>query len=92
MLLKYLNELDRAVKDAREHPGVEQYSRCAECADTLREYLSGQMEAVRRRGTEIMDQLLPEQFDDWMAELGAVHGAARQAGARQPMRHTRLHG
>ncbi|WP_111657186.1 hypothetical protein [Isoalcanivorax indicus] len=89
MLLKYLNELDRAVKDAREHPGVEQYRRCAECAQTLRDYLDGQMDAVRRRGTEIMEQLLPEQFDDWMAELGAVHSAARQAGSRYQVR---LHG
>ncbi|AJD47561.1 hypothetical protein A167_01043 [Alcanivorax sp. S71-1-4] len=78
MLLKYLNELDRAVQAARLHPGLEQFSRCAECVDVLRDYLRGQMEPVRRRGTEIMDTLLPEQFEDWMAMVGAARNAEAQ--------------
>jgi uncharacterized protein with PIN domain len=78
MLLKYLNELDRAVQAARLHPELAQFSRCAECVDVLRDYLRGQMEPVRRRGTEIMDTLLPEQFDDWMAMVGAARNAEAQ--------------
>ena len=78
MLLKYLNELDRAVQAARLRPGLEQFSRCAECVDVLRDYLRGQMEPVRRRGTEIMDTLLPEQFDDWMAMVGVARSAEAQ--------------
>ncbi|MCH8543386.1 MAG: hypothetical protein LAT61_07445 [Alcanivorax sp.] len=93
MLLKYLNELDRAVKAAREHPGLEEYSRCAECADVLKDYLSGQMEPVRKRGTEIMDDLLPEQFDDWVAQVGAARlGAVRsQAAHSQAVYQARHH-
>lgn len=75
MLLKYLNELDRAVQAARLHPGLEQFSRCAECAEVLKDYLRGQIEPVRVRGTEIMETLLPEQFDEWIAIVGGARAA-----------------
>lgn len=72
MLIKYLNDLDRAVQKARVQPGIEHYARCAECVETLEGYLDGQLEPLKRRGLEIMDQLLPAEYDGWLAELTAV--------------------
>lgn len=69
MLIKYLNDLERAVQRARTQPGLEQYGRCVECATTLESYLSGQMEPLRRKGFEIMEQLLPAEYESWLAEL-----------------------
>ncbi len=71
MLLKYLNDLDRAVEQARACPGVEQYSRCAECLFVLEDYLQGQVEPVRRRAEEIIEKLLPRDFNRWMLQLQA---------------------
>ncbi len=72
MLIKYLNDLDRAVQKARLQPGVEHYARCADCVETLETYLAGQLEPLKRRGLEIMEQLLPVEYDSWLAELSAV--------------------
>ena len=72
MLIKYLNDLDRAVQKARVQPGIEQYARCADCVEILESYLDGQLEPLKRRGLEIMDQLLPVEFDGWLAEVATV--------------------
>lgn len=86
MLIKYLNDLDRAVQRANAQPGLEQYFRCVECVDVLEAYLSGQMEPLRRKGREIMDQLLPAQYDEWLASVNAARQlavASRLAGSLQ---------
>ena len=62
MLLKYLNDLDHAVQEARRRPGPEQYGHCVECAEVLSDYLHDQVEPLRRRGFELMDELLPEHL------------------------------
>lgn len=70
MLLKYLNDLDYAVHQARLHPGPEQYSRCLECAAVLDDYLEEQVEPLRRRGKELMASLLPGYLlDDMQATV-----------------------
>ena len=71
MLLKYLNELDRAVQEARKRPGLEQFNHCAECLYVLRDYLDGQMAPVRERAEEIIDRMLPAEFDHWMSQVMA---------------------
>lgn len=58
MLLKYLNELDQAVRELDQHPAPESLAHCAECVRVLEEYLDSQMEPVARRGREIMRQCL----------------------------------
>lgn len=72
MLIKYLNDLDRAVQKARVQPGIEQYARCADCVEILESYLDGQMEPLKRKGHEIMDQLLPAEYEAWLADVPAV--------------------
>lgn len=62
MLLKYLNDLDYAVQEARRRPGPEQYGHCMECVAVLSDYLDDQVEPLRRRGFELMEELLPEPF------------------------------
>ncbi|MEY1662515.1 hypothetical protein [Isoalcanivorax beigongshangi] len=79
MLLKYLNELDRAVQAAQQEPGQVQFSHCVECANVLKDYLRGQIEPVRVRGTEIMESLLPEHFEEWMAAAGSAESACLHA-------------
>lgn len=69
MLIKYLNDLDRAVQKAQSQPGLEQYGRCVDCVTTLKNYLNDQMEPLRRKGFEIMEQLLPAEYEAWLAEL-----------------------
>ena len=69
MLLKYLNDLEHAVQKARREPGVPQYRQCADCLLVLRRYLDTQVEPVRRRGEEIIEELLPEQFSLWMLQV-----------------------
>jgi hypothetical protein len=64
MLLKYLNDLDNAVQEARRRPGPEQIGRCMECAQVLSGYLDGQVEPLRRRGLELMEEMLPSQLQD----------------------------
>ncbi|HEX5676693.1 MAG TPA: hypothetical protein VFX91_01860 [Alcanivorax sp.] len=59
MLLKYLNQLDQAVRELDRHPGPESLARCAECVRVLEEYLDSQMEPVARRGREIMAGMVP---------------------------------
>lgn len=60
MLLKYLNELDAAVLNAKANPDQSHLKRCFECVDVLENYLQGQMEPIRRKGREIMYQVWPE--------------------------------
>lgn len=72
MLIKYLNDLDRAVQRASAQPGLEHYFRCVECVTVLEAYLDGQMEPLRRRGREIMDELLPPQYGEWLARVQAA--------------------
>ena len=43
MLLKYLNQLEQAVKAASEHPDSATVTRCADCVATLDAYLDAQM-------------------------------------------------
>lgn len=69
MLLKYLNQLESAVNIAQQQPGLDSYARCADCLFVLRDYLRGQIEPVRTRGEEIIEQLLPVDFDQWMAQV-----------------------
>ena len=57
MLLKYLNELDAAVANAKVYPDKAHLSRCVECAAVLENYLQGQMEPVRVKGEELMRKL-----------------------------------
>lgn len=64
MLLKYLNDLDRAVQQVRQRPGPEAYGRCVECATVLSNYLHDQVAPLRERGFELMDELLPEELRD----------------------------
>lgn len=78
MLLKYLNELDRAVMEARIRPGLEQFNRCAECLYVVRDYLDGQIEPVRERGEQIVEQMLPEEFDHWMSQVMLPRQSASQ--------------
>lgn len=62
MLLKYLNDLDNAVKSAGEHPNSVQLSQCRQCVTTLENYLSNQMEPVRAKGHELMYKMLPHEL------------------------------
>lgn len=59
MLLKYLNDLDEAVRLANQDPGPEALALCAERLRVLERYLDAQIEPVRRRGREIMDAMVP---------------------------------
>jgi len=59
MLLKYLNQLDQAVRDLDRHPGPESLAHCADRVRVLEEYLDSQMEPVARRGREIMAGMVP---------------------------------
>ena len=59
MLLKYLNELDQAVRDLECHPGPESLAHCADRVRVLEEYLDSQIEPVARRGREIMAEMVP---------------------------------
>ena len=72
MLIKYLNDLDRAVQKAKAAPCVEHYRRCADCVMTLETYLDSQLEPLRRRGFEIMEQLLPSDYPAWQSTLEAA--------------------
>lgn len=72
MLIKYLNDLDRAVQKARAVPTLEHYRRCVDCVTTLETYLDGQLEPLKRRGVEIMEQLLPADYVEWQAILDAA--------------------
>lgn len=67
MLIKYLNDLDRAVQRARQAPDMDAIGRCMDCVAVLQDYLAGQMEPVQRKGFEIMAHLLPDNFDEWTA-------------------------
>ena len=62
MLLKYLNDLDHAVQEARRCPGPVQYTRCMECADVLSDYLQDQVEPLQRRGRQLMEELMPAEL------------------------------
>ncbi|MEQ3636568.1 hypothetical protein [Alcanivorax sp.] len=64
MLLKYLNQLEQAVKAACEHPDSVTVTYCADCVATLDAYLDAQMEPVQRRGRELMDGLIPADLHD----------------------------
>ena len=58
MLLKYLNQLDDAVRELTVHPGPDAVTRRDESVRVLEDYLNTQMEPVARRGREIMHQCL----------------------------------
>ena len=85
MLIKYLNDLDRAVQRARQTLDIDSIGRCMDCVAVLQDYLSGQMEPVQRKGFEIMAHLLPADFDVWTAKwLSARRSSvpmSRAAGA-----------
>ena len=59
MLLKYLNQLEQAVRAACEHPDSATVTYCADCVATLDAYLD-----VQRRGRELMDGLIPADLHD----------------------------
>ncbi|MDX1805148.1 MAG: hypothetical protein R3292_13845 [Alcanivorax sp.] len=69
MLLKYLNQLEVAVREAQCRPGADQYARCAECVVVLEDYLDGQVEPVRRRGREIMRKLIPSSVFSQLSQM-----------------------
>lgn len=75
MLLKYLNELEQAVQEARVRPGPVQYRRCLVQASILRAYLDGQVEPLRRRGLELMEGVMPPELHEQMVR----HTPARSA-------------
>ncbi|ASK34741.1 hypothetical protein [Alloalcanivorax mobilis] len=58
MLLKYLNDLDNAVREADRNPCPAALSECAERLAVVDGYLASQIEPVRRRGREIVDGLV----------------------------------
>lgn len=62
MLLKYLNELDNAVREADRNPCPETLSHCAGRVAVVEDYLASQMEPVRRRGREILEDLVPSEL------------------------------
>ena len=64
MLLKYLNQLEQAVKAASEHPDTDTVNRCADCVATLDAYLDAQMEPVQRLGRELMEGLIPAHLQN----------------------------
>lgn len=72
MLIKYLNDLDRAVQRTAQSPTLEQIGRCAECVAVLQEYLASQMEPIQRRGFEIMQRLLPADYERWVMEWASA--------------------
>ena len=78
MLLKYLNELDQAVRELDQHPAPESLAHCAECVRVLEEYLDSQMEPVARRGREIMAEMVPASL--YARLVGA--GPARERPAK----------
>lgn len=67
MLIKYLNDLDRAVQRARQNLDVDSIGRCMDCVSVLQDYLAGQMEPIQRKGFEIMSHLLPDNYHEWTA-------------------------
>jgi hypothetical protein len=75
MLIKYLNDLDRAVRLAVDSPTPEQYRLCQACVSQLEDYLEGQQEPLRRKGLELMGELLPPQFDEWMPLSRVLHSS-----------------
>lgn len=72
MLIKYLNDLDRAVQRARQTLDNESIGRCMDCVAVLQDYLADQMEPVQRKGFEIMERLLPDDFDLWASKWISV--------------------
>ncbi|WP_370210452.1 hypothetical protein [Alloalcanivorax venustensis] len=78
MLLKYLNELDQAVRQLDQHPAPESLAHCAECVRVLEEYLDSQMEPVARRGREIMAEMVSASL--YARLVGA--GPARERPAK----------
>ena len=78
MLLKYLNELDQAVRELDQHPAPESLAHCADCVRVLEEYLDSQMEPVARRGREIMAEMVPASL--YARLVGA--GPARERPAK----------
>ena len=58
MLLKYLNELEQAVKAVADHPDASTMDRLPLWA-THDAYLDAQMEPVKQRGRELMDDMMP---------------------------------
>ncbi|MEE4250602.1 MAG: hypothetical protein V2I38_08440 [Alcanivoracaceae bacterium] len=85
MLIKYLNDLDRAVQRARLTLDNESIGRCMDCVAVLQDYLASQMEPVQRKGFEIMEHLLPDDFDLWAAKWMSARRSqmpmSRAAGA-----------
>ena len=75
MLIKYLNDLDKAVKQAVDEPSAEQYRECLACVKRLEAYLDSQLEPVRRKGFEIMGELLPAHLDELLPPSQSVHGS-----------------
>ena len=82
MLLKYLNQLDDAVRELLAHPGQDALTQCNECVRVLEDYLDTQMEPVARRGREIMDQSLA-RLPTPVGERSAP--AARVAGCEKTL-------
>ena len=73
MLLKYLNELDQAVRELDQHPAPESLSLCADRVRRLGGYLDSQIEPVARRGREIMAEMVPASL------YARLHTPARPA-------------
>lgn len=62
MLLKYLNELDDAIREADRNPCPATLGHCAGRLAVVEDYLASQMEPVRRRGCEILEKLVSAEL------------------------------
>jgi hypothetical protein len=62
MLLKYLNELDDAVREVDRNPCPATLNHCAGRLAIVEDYLASQIEPVRRRGREILENLVPPEL------------------------------
>lgn len=67
MLIKYLNDLERAVQRAQRQADDEAIGRCVDCVAVLQDYLVEQVEPIQRKGFEIMAHLLPPEYGEWSA-------------------------
>ena len=72
MLLKYLNELDEAVRRVSRDPDPESLALCARRLQVLDDYLATQIEPVRLRGRQILEHILAR-----IPELEALELRAR---------------
>ena len=89
MLLKYLNELDQAVRELDRHPAPESLAHCADCVRVVEEYLDSQMEPVARRGREIIAEMVPASLYARLVGAGPARERPAKPAGRIPERFKR---